>query len=249
MLASLTQPVIFAHRGSSAYAPENTLAAFKLAAEQGADAIELDAKLSADGEVVVIHDQTVNRTTNGTGRVSELRLEELQRLDAGAFFSDHFRGEKIPTLRQVFEAVGAQLYINVELTNYASPGDDLVARVAALVTDMHMQEKVLFSSFLPANLVRVKRLLPECPRAILAGGGLLGWLARSFIGRLYAPDIVHPNIEHISAAYCAREHSRGRRVHVWTVNDRTDLLNAYHWGVDGVITDDPPTALDLRGQL
>src|SRR5512132_2581784 len=103
MLTSLLQPIIFAHLGASANAPENTLAAFELALEQNADAIELDVKLSADGQVIVIHDPTVDRTTGSHGRVKDLSLAELRSLDAGSFFSEKYTGEKIPTLEEEFE--------------------------------------------------------------------------------------------------------------------------------------------------
>src|SRR5512139_733767 len=98
VLESLSQPIIFAHRGASAHAPENTLAAFELALAQQADAIELDVKLSADGQVIVIHDSSVDRTTNGHGKVQDMTLVEIKALDAGSFFSSQFAGEKIPTL-------------------------------------------------------------------------------------------------------------------------------------------------------
>src|SRR5919108_5142241 len=133
MLTSLPQPIIFAHRGASAYAPENTMAAFELALTQGTDAIELDVKLSADEQAVVIHDATVDRTTGGRGRVKDLSLAELRSLDAGRFFSEKYIGEKIPTLEEVFERVGERTFINVELTNYNSRRDRLVETVSTLV--------------------------------------------------------------------------------------------------------------------
>src|SRR4030066_1443200 len=121
----LKRPTIFAHRGSSAFAPENTVAAFKLAVQQHADAVELDAKLTSDGQVIVIHDQTVDRTTNGTGRVNRLTLVELQNLDAGSHFDATFKGEKVPSLAEVFYTIWNQIFINVEFKNYASPMEDL----------------------------------------------------------------------------------------------------------------------------
>src|SRR5690606_38697099 len=127
------------------------------AIDQGADAIELDAKLSADGEVVVIHDQTVNRTTTGSGRVGEMTLKELRALDAGSFFDITFQGEKIPTLNEVFALVGKRIPINVELTNYASLTDDLPDKVAALVRRHNLTRQVLFSSFNPLALLRIRR--------------------------------------------------------------------------------------------
>src|SRR5512139_1857475 len=124
VLESLSQPIIFAHRGASAHAPENTLAAFELALAQQADAIELDVKLSADGRVIVIHDSTVDRTTDGHGKVKDMSLADLKALDAGSFFSSEFAGEKIPTLDEVFEAVGRRTFINIELKNHRTRGDD-----------------------------------------------------------------------------------------------------------------------------
>jgi glycerophosphoryl diester phosphodiesterase len=164
MLESLPRPIIFAHRGASAYAPENTIAAFELALTQQADAIELDVKLSADGHVVVIHDSTVDRTTNGRGRVKDLSLSELRSLDAGSSFSEKFHGEKIPTLDEVFETVGRRIFINVELTNYNTPRDHLVEMVCMLVKKHQLQKRILFSSFLGSNLSKARSYLPDVPR-------------------------------------------------------------------------------------
>ena len=137
-----SRPLILGHRGASAYAPENTLAAFRLAREQGADGIELDAKLSADGFVVVMHDTTVDRTTNGTGKVSALTYYELRQLDAGSWYNQKYRGEPIPTLEDVFSAVGRDLLVNVELTNYTTLADALPEKVAALVIKMDLEKQV-----------------------------------------------------------------------------------------------------------
>ncbi len=248
-LFELPQPVIFAHRGASKYAPENTMAAFRLALQQGAEAIELDAKLSADGEVVVIHDLTVDRTTNAKGLVSEFRASDFQKMDAGGHFSEQYRGEAVPTLRQVFEELGEKVYINVELTNYATPRDSLPEKVAQLVKEYHLEEWVLFSSFNPVNLLRIKRLLPECPLAILALEGSAGWLARSFVGRWFAPHILHPNLRDANERLIRSEHARKRRVHVWTVNEPQEIRRLFLQGVDGIFTDDPITALNIRNLM
>ena len=105
MFQKLPRPSIFAHRGASMYAPENTLAAFNLAVSQNADAIELDAKLCADGEIVVFHDQTVERTSDGHGKILDLPYTAIKELDAGGWFDSQFQGETVPTLGEVFEAV------------------------------------------------------------------------------------------------------------------------------------------------
>lgn len=236
------QPLVIAHRGASRYAPENTLAAFRLAAEQGADAIELDAKLSADGEVVVIHDPTTDRTTGVPGEVRQLSLRQLKSLDAGSFFSADFKGEPIPTLAEVFEAVGERVLINVELTNYTSPGDALVEKVVALVKKYHLEERVLFSSFHPINLFRAQRMLPQVPTAILALPGRAGWWARTGWMRGVSPWFVHPYFTDATAGYIARQHARNRKVDVWTVNAMEDMIRLVKDGVDGLISDDPPAA-------
>lgn len=241
--------MIFAHRGACKYAPENTIAAFELALEQGADAIELDAKLSADGKVVVIHDQSVDRTTDGNGRVNKLTLPELKKLDAGSFFDSKFAGERIPTLDEVFESVGKRIFINVELTNYASRNDELVPLVADIVKRHEIQKNILFSSFAPVNLRRAQQLLPEVPVGLLAFTGIMGVLNRSGYFLKLSPKILHPYLADVSQRLVAREHERGRRVHVWTVNEESDLRRMKELGVDGVFTDDPITALRvLRGK-
>jgi glycerophosphoryl diester phosphodiesterase len=248
MLYTLPQPVIFAHRGASAHAPENTMAAFELALEQGADGIELDVKLSADGEVVVIHDPTVERTTGGHGRVRDLTLADLRSLDAGSSFSAGFQGEKIPTLEEVFEAVGRRTFINVELTNYNTPRDHLVESVCMLVKKFGMQKRVLFSSFLPANLSTARNYLPDVPTGLLALSGILRLWPRSFGFAFGRYEALHPNLRNASQQQIYFVHRLNRRVHVWTVNEESDLRRLFRWGVDGVFTDDPRLAVKVRGE-
>jgi glycerophosphoryl diester phosphodiesterase len=248
MLASLSQPVIFAHRGASAHAPENTLAAFELALSQNADAIELDVKLSADGHIVVIHDPAVDRTTGSHGRVKDLSLAQLQSLDAGSFFSEKFRGQKIPTLEQVFESVGNRTLINIELTNYSTPRDQLVETVCALVKRFGLQKSVMFSSFFSTNLSRARVYLPDIPSGLLAFQGLAGAWTRSFgfaFGRYQA---LHPNLRDVSPQQVQRVHRLDRRIHVWTVNAAQDIQRLFRWGVDGIFTDDPQLAVQVRSE-
>lgn len=249
MLESLSQPVIFAHRGACLHAPENTLAAFELALTQQADAIELDVKLSSDGHVVVIHDATVDRTTNGRGRVRDLSLVELKSLDAGSFFSDQFAGEKIPTLGEVFEAVGKGTLINVELTNYSTPRDELVETVCMLVKKHNMHRRVLFSSFLGSNLSKARSYLPQVPSGLLTLSGLLGVWARSFGFAFGKYDALHPYLKDVTHRQVVRIHRLKRRVHVWTVNDEQDMRRLFGWDVDGIFTDDPGLAARVRAEL
>jgi glycerophosphoryl diester phosphodiesterase len=243
MITHFPTPIIFAHRGASAHAPENTLAAFELAVKQCAPAIEFDVKLSSDRQVIIIHDPTLDRTTNGSGAVTNKPLAALRELDAGSWFSTDFRGEKIPTLDEVFQAVGKKLFINVELTNYATPFDGLVYEVAKLVKKHSLQEHVIFSSFFPTNLVIARRLLPTVPRAQLILDGRAGWWQRIAAGWM-SLEAEHPYTSDVTAEMVKSLHARGRRVHVWTVNDPQDMHRLRSLGVDGIFTDDPLVALE-----
>ena len=236
MLNTLPKPAIIAHRGASAHAPENTLAAFELAREQGADAIELDVKLSVDGIPIIMHDPTVDRTTNGSGTVADLGLDTLQKMDAGG-------GQPIPTLAQVFDAVGRDLFINIELTNYSTRDDDLVDRVVEVVKEHEMQDRVLFSSFLAKNLKRAVELLPRTPRGLLALPTWLGFFARTLGFRSDIYQAIHPGITNVTPKMIDRAHQRGQCVYVWTVNTVEDIARLSAWGVDGIITDDPQLAV------
>ncbi len=248
MLESLSQPVIFGHRGAAAHAPENTLASFELAIQQGADAIELDAKLSADGHAIVIHDLTVDRTTGAPGIVQNMSLAQLRALDAGSFFSPKFRGERIPLLEEVFEAFGKRTFINVELSNHETPNDDLVETVCMLVKRFNLQKRILFSSFHPRSLNKAAGLLPEVPRGLLANDGYRALWVRSFIFYFGNYHALHPHLWTTSPQQVKRVHRLGRRVHVFTVNEEAHIRKFFRWGVDGIFTDDPPLAIRVRGE-
>ncbi len=242
MLSELPVPAIIAHRGASAYAPENTLAAFELALRQGADAIELDTKLTADGQVVVIHDQTVDRTTMHSGHVRELTLAQIRQMDAGSHFDVAFRGEPVPTLDEVFKAVGQLTCINVELANYASPTDALPEKVAVLVKQHKLKQRVLFSSFNPIALLRIRRLLPEVAIGLLALPGYGGALARSWFGRIFFYQSLHPALSDVNSTLVKRVHRYSCKIFVWTVNREEDMRRLFELGVDGIFTDDPVLA-------
>jgi glycerophosphoryl diester phosphodiesterase len=247
MWNDLQTPIVIAHRGDKVHAPENTLSAFKQAAEKGADAIEFDVKLTADGQVIVLHDQKVDRTTNGTGNVAKLPLATIRDLDAGMQFPQQFSGEKIPTLDEVFETFGKRIYMNVELKNYSTPNDRLVPKVALIVKNHGMQERVLFSSFLAHNLRKARLLLPEVPRGLLILPNWIGFWGRTFAWRGdYAA--IHPHIRYVNAELVKRIHTAGKRVNAWTVTAEADIKRMIGLGVDGIITDDPVLALRLLGR-
>lgn len=247
MWNDLTTPVVIAHRGDKLHGPENTLAAFRLAAENGAAAIEFDAKLTRDGEVIILHDQTVDRTTDGSGKYQQLTFAQLRQLDAGSWFSAQFAGEKLPTLEEVFEDVGRRVHMNIELTNYTTPGDALVPRVVELIKRHALQHQVLFSSFYAHNLRHARRLLPEVPCGLLAWSGWMGFPARSWGWRSgYAA--LHPHLADTDGGLVERLHAAGRRLNVWTVNSEAEMGFMIRLGVDGIITDDPQLARRLIGR-
>lgn len=219
---------VIAHRGASAHAPENTLAAFQLALDQGADGIELDVMLSKDGQLIVIHDDRVDRTTNGTGKVAEMYLPELKVLDAG-------NGETLPTLPEVFDRFGGKFLINIELKNYSSLFDRLPVVVAEQVKAFRLTDSVIVSSFNPFNLPRFHRHVPEVKRGLLTQPGK----ARSGLNNLFRFDALHPYYEDVDAALVQAEHARGRQVNVWTVDDPDEIRRLAGLGVDMLITNDP----------
>lgn len=157
---------VIAHRGFSSVAPENTLAAIESAIEIGADMVEFDVTVTADGEVVVMHDPTVRRTTDGRGKVMEKTLEELQQLDAGSWFGPEFAGETIPTLGQVLEQTRGRILLNVEI-NSEAVDESISEKVAKLVTEAGMEDQVVVSSFSPPALEQMRTHAPDIRTASL----------------------------------------------------------------------------------
>lgn len=235
-------PAIIGHRGASAAAPENTLAAFNLAAALGSDAVELDAKLSKDGVPVVMHDPTVNRTTDGRGRVCDLTLADLRSLDAGSWKDAKFSGERVPTLTEVFESLGSRLWINVELTNYTTRGDGLEAAVIALIRKMNLQRRVLLSSFSLFAIRNVRRLDPALPLALLTASGMPIYLREAWFAPFIPHEARHPDMAQLKQKGAAYFKRRGYRVNVWTINDAVDMREFVKQGIDGLITDAPDAA-------
>jgi glycerophosphoryl diester phosphodiesterase len=241
---NLNAPLVIAHRGASLIAPENTLTAFRMAAELGADAVELDAKLSADRHVVVHHDKTLDRTTDGTGPLSVRTLEELQRLDAGSHFDPKYAGERIPTLKQVFQDVGDRLLLNIELTNYAHPFDTLPEAVVKMVYEFGLMKRVLLSSFNPIALLKAKRLAPEIAVGLLVSESEPAWLI-AFFRFMTSYEAYHPSFPMVQKQLIQREHAQGHRVNVWTINEKDHIRDMLNIGVDGMITDAPELAREV----
>ncbi|MFN2234495.1 MAG: glycerophosphodiester phosphodiesterase [Anaerolineales bacterium] len=231
-------PKVIAHRGASAHAPENTMAAFQLAFDQGADGIELDVMLNKENRVVVIHDDTVDRTTNGTGKVSQMTLEQLKFLDAGD-------GERIPTLSEVLERFGGRFLINIELKNYHSMFDKLPIVVMKLVKSFNLAESVLLSSFNPFNLSRIHRHLPQVKLGLITQPKM----AKSWLWRLFPHDALHPYFNDVDQKLVTGLHTNYREVNVWTVDEPAEMRRLALLGVDSIITNYPKRAQEVLESL
>jgi glycerophosphoryl diester phosphodiesterase len=248
MIERFPRPILLAHRGDFVHAPENTLPAFEQAIQKGADGIELDVKLTADDHVVVIHDSTVDRTTDGKGRVSSMTLEAIRKLDAGGWFDEKFSGAKIPLLEEVFETVGRDKIINIELKNYSSPFNGLVVKVCELIKRHNNHDQIIFSSFYSTNLKIAAQVLPEVSRALLAMPGSAGLWARSFGFMFGDYQALHPHISNATREQVQRAHRVNRRVHVWTANTPEEVIRLRDWDFDGILTDDPQMAVRALGR-
>ena len=231
-------PKVIAHRGASAHAPENTMAAFQLAYDQGADGIELDVMLTKEGHVVVIHEDTVDRTTNGTGKVRDMTLDQLQALDAG-------QGEKIPTLMEVLKEFGGQFIINIELKNYSSMLDALPLEVIKLVESLNLVESVLLSSFNPFNLSRIRRRLPRIKLGLITQPKM----AKRWLWRFFPYDALHPHFSDVDRELVTSLHAEDRKINVWTPDETAEIRRLAALSVDGIITNYPQRAQEVLESL
>lgn len=239
--------VVTAHRGFSGRAPENTLAAFRAAIAAGCDQIELDVHLSRDGEVVVIHDDTLGRTTNGRGNVAERTVAELRGLDAGAWFSPAFAGERIPTLAEVLELTGSRIGLNIELKagkRLPYTLEELAERTLAVVRQAGVTERVLFSSFSPAAIDRIRALDPGLPIALIVEKP---WRTPAEADGGAGYRMLSCRTTVLNAANIRLAHAAGIGIHVWTVNAPGMMRKFIALGVDGIITNHPDRLLALLG--
>jgi glycerophosphoryl diester phosphodiesterase len=248
MFPSLTSPVIFAHRGASSHAPENTLAAFQLAIDHGAKAIELDVQLTKDQEVVVFHDSHLNRTTDGTGKIKDYTLSELKNFSAGISFCPAFQNVKIPSLAEVLDVLPPDILINIELKNNQSPLDGLPSRTAGLVREFRAQNRVLISSFNFIALSRFKKELPSVPCGRLLDSKLMVNFFSSFPGLLAKFQSVHLSYKSLNPRVIASFKRAGKKVFTYTLNHTQDILTAVNMGIDGFFTDDPGFARRILSQ-
>jgi glycerophosphoryl diester phosphodiesterase len=231
------RPLIWGHRGASFEAPENTLTAFELARRQGADGVELDAQRCGSGEVVVLHDESLGRTTGFAGLIAETPWEVVRSLDAGARKSERFRGERVPLLAEVLAAF--PLLVNIELKCERADDRGLTAEVVRVVRDARAEERVLLSSFNPLCVLRARTLAPRIPRALLFESDQQWHLRSALAAPALGAQALHP--EHVLAtpARVRRWHRRGYSVGCWTVDDPAIAAHLVESGVTAIITNRP----------
>lgn len=235
---------IWAHRGASAEAPENTMTAYRLAQEEKADGIELDVQLSHDGELVVIHDETLDRTTNGHGYVAEYSLKELRALRADKTCPLE-EGEHIPTLHEVLAFVkDTDMRVNIELKNSIIPYQGMEEKVLRVVDAAGMQDRVIYSSFNHGSMVKLHEINSDAKVAILYSDG---WLNVPKYAKKLDMYAIHPSITNVRGTdLIEKAHDKGLKVNIWTVNDEKDIDDLIHAGADGIITNVPKKARKIR---
>ncbi|MBM3549597.1 MAG: glycerophosphodiester phosphodiesterase [Alphaproteobacteria bacterium] len=227
------------HRGAKLRAPENTIVSFRAAKRLGAGWVELDAKLTRDGVPIVIHDQTLERTTDGAGRIESATLDEIGRLDAGKWFAPEFAGEKVPTLADALKAIAAEgIGVNVEIKPCPGRERDTAEASIAVIREVWPSSlpAPIISSFQHASLEKAKMVAPELPRGLLLETREVDW--RETATRLGCKAI-HPKWSELSAEWVAEIHKAGFACVTWTVNDPQAAKRLLDWDVDCIITDAP----------
>lgn len=236
---------IIAHRGASAVYPENTMVAFDRALQLGATGIETDVQMSSDGRLVLIHDETLNRTAGAEGWVKDAAYEHLRSLDAGSWFDEQFAGERIPSLEELLDLIrGKNTLLNLELKNGIVGYRGMEEKVVHAVREWGLEEQVIISSFNHASLVKCKRLAPEIRTALL------------YMEKLYRPydyaakleaSALHPYKWAVTREEVAAALAHGITVHPFTVNDPAEIRAMMDMGVQAIITDVPDVMAALMG--
>lgn len=236
---------IIAHRGSKGTHPENTLAAFKEAVLVGADGIELDVQCTKDNKLVVIHDNTVNRTTNGKGEITDFKLKQLKKLDAGSWFSPEFKGEKIPTLEEVLACLQEASYtgvLNIEIKTDEKEYPGIEEAVMNVMNSQEWTFSYWYSSFNFQSLERIQELDKETPKAYIMSTEKDKISLSNHVDYIEA---IHPRITFVTAREETSSYTT-KKVRPWTVNKVEQMIGAFERGLDGIHTDFPRKALAVR---
>jgi len=227
-----------AHRGASKDAPENTLAAFRLGLEQGCDAFELDVQLTKDGQVMVCHDFTLKRTTGAEGRFIDMEAAAIRELDAGSWFGEQYRGEKVPFLTEVLELVPRGIMINVEIKMIPEYIGRIENAVISVLRETDRISDVVISTFDHPTAVAVKTLEPKLRVGLLYG-------ERLYRSDLYARSMpvpifsLHPHYYQVNEETVAQAKANGLATYPWTVDDEAHMRRLIGLGVEGIITNVP----------
>mgnify|MGYP001827739041 CR=1 FL=1 len=230
---------IFAHRGAKRVAPENTLPAFAAALEMGVDGIELDVHLSRDGRLVVIHDETLDATTNGHGPVSALTAAELAALDAGSHFDPAIAHVGVPTLDEGMDLVDDRCVVNIEVKTADPLGGAAVEPLLDFLRTRQLFDQVIVSSFNPVSLIRLRSLESRVRLGLLHFRPLPVDLSTRFMSGLIGPDALHPFHALVDDAYMIWARAHGCPVNTWTVNDVEDARRLAGLGVATIMSDAP----------
>jgi glycerophosphoryl diester phosphodiesterase len=234
--------VVIAHRGASAAAPENTMAAFRKAVDVQAEMIELDVMLSRDGVPVLFHDADLDAKSNGQGPLGDLDIEQLRRLDVGSWFSEAFAGERMPTLEEVLAWAAGRISLNIEIKTEAwreSLDESVEPKVVELVRRHGMERHVIFSSFDYRVIRRLKTLAPDLPTAVLYEPSQSEGLDPVSLVRSLGADGFNCSWRELTPEWLASLKREGIPVLIYTVNDRERMDSLISQGVSGIFSDHP----------
>ena len=235
-----------AHRGNPDEAPESTLAAFASALEIGVDMIEFDVHRLADGELAVMHDPTVDRCTDGTGALAEMTIGKVRGLDAGAWFSPEFAGQRVPTLAEALAAIPAPVRLNIHLKTVRDEDESFEESVLEHIRAAGAEERALIVHHHQPSLDRLRAVAPELEYCLLpmCSDGL------EYIGRANAEGfkVLQPGRGMMSEDFCEAVHERGMHANVFYADTREDMEQYIAWGIDGILTNRPRLLREVLGQ-
>lgn len=240
-----TKPLVWAHRGASGYAPENTLAAFQKAVDLGADGVELDIQLTKDDQIVVIHDEMIDRTSDGKGWVKDYTLEELRAFNYNRT-KPEYKHADIPTMREVFELLKPTgLFINIEIKTGVVFYEKIEEKILALAKKMGMEDRVCYSSFNHYTVTRIHELKPDAEVGFLYADGPIDMPS---YGVKHGVNALHPALYNLQYDGFVKEcKEKGLKLNVWTVNERPYMEMCCQYGVDAIITNYPDIAKEVVG--
>lgn len=240
-----TKPLVWAHRGASGYAPENTLAAFQKAVDLDADGVELDIQLTKDDQIVVIHDETIDRTSDGKGWVKDYTLEELRAFNYNRT-KPEYKHADIPTMREVFELLKPTgLFINIEIKTGVVFYEKIEEKILALTKEMGMEDRVCYSSFNHYTVTRIHELKPDAEVGFLYADGPIDMPS---YGVKHGVNALHPALYNLQYDGFVKEcKEKGLKLNVWTVNERPYMEMRCQYGVDAIITNYPDIAKEVVG--